>query len=105
MKTLSSCVTRIRVLLSKATLGTNQLPRPSRRKGSGFSLLKRGVPDEDERLQRARFELTKLEGQFFDAAKAVDKLARVRKGDDNISLPSSSEVLNSASVSNRFIRI
>ena len=38
-----------------------------------------GVPDEDEELQRARFELTKLEGQFFDAAKAIDKLARARK--------------------------
>lgn len=29
---------------------------------------------------RARFELTRLETQFFDAAKAVDKLARTRRG-------------------------
>jgi len=28
---------------------------------------------------RARFELTRLEGQFFDTAKAIDKLARSRK--------------------------
>ncbi|KLO10135.1 hypothetical protein SCHPADRAFT_916441 [Schizopora paradoxa] len=64
----------------ESDFGYQPTPRPSKRKGSGFSLLKRGVPDEDEQLQRARFELTKLEGQFFDAAKAVDKLARVRKG-------------------------
>lgn len=68
----------------ESDFGYQPTPRPSKRKGSGFSLLKRGVPDEDERLQRARFELTKLEGQFFDAAKAVDKLARVRKGDCNV---------------------
>jgi hypothetical protein len=28
---------------------------------------------------QARFELTRLEGQFFDAAKAIDKLARARR--------------------------
>jgi len=28
----------------------------------------------------ARFELTRLEGEFFEAAKAVDKLSRARKG-------------------------
>jgi hypothetical protein len=38
------------------------------------------VPDEDEELQLARFELTKLETQFFETAKAVDKLAVARKG-------------------------
>ena len=56
-------------------------PTPSTRKkaAGGFSLIRRGVPDEDEELQRARFELTKLEGQFFDAAKAIDKLAKTRK--------------------------
>lgn len=56
-------------------------PTPNTRKkvGGGFSLIKRGVPDEDEELQRARFELTKLEGQFFEAAKAIDKLAKSRK--------------------------
>ena len=56
-------------------------PTPNTRKkvSTGFSLMKRGVPDEDEELQKARFELTKLEGQFFDAAKAIDKLAKSRK--------------------------
>lgn len=28
----------------------------------------------------ARLALTRLEGEFFDAAKAVDKLSRARKG-------------------------
>ncbi|KAH8113330.1 Vps5 C terminal like-domain-containing protein [Phellopilus nigrolimitatus] len=64
----------------ESDFGYQPMPRNPRRKaGSGFSLIKRGVPDEDETLQRARFELTKLEGQFFDAAKAIDKLSRVRK--------------------------
>ena len=56
-------------------------PRPRRKGGSGFSLMRRGVPDEDEQLQQARFELTKLEDQFVEAAKAVDKLARARKSE------------------------
>ena len=57
-------------------------PTPTTRKkaSSGFSLIRRSVPDEDEELQRARFELTKLETQFFEAAKAIDKLSKVRKG-------------------------
>ncbi|RDB20126.1 Vacuolar protein sorting-associated protein 17 [Hypsizygus marmoreus] len=59
--------------------GYQPTPQPRRKTSSGFSLLKRGVPDEDEELQRARFELTKLEGQFFDTARAVDKLALARK--------------------------
>lgn len=64
----------------ESDFGYQPMPRNPRRKaGSGFSLIKRGVPDEDETLQRARFELTKLEGQFFDAAKAIDKLARSRR--------------------------
>ncbi|KAG8925323.1 Vacuolar protein sorting-associated protein 17 [Tulasnella sp. 417] len=42
-------------------------------------LLKRGSPDEDEEQITARLELTRLEGQFFDATKAVDKLSRARK--------------------------
>ncbi|KAL5508464.1 VPS17 [Sanghuangporus vaninii] len=64
----------------ESDFGYQPMPRHPRKKaGSGFSLLKRGVPDEDETLQRARFELTKLEGQFFDSAKAIDKLARARK--------------------------
>ncbi|EIN10530.1 hypothetical protein PUNSTDRAFT_132620 [Punctularia strigosozonata HHB-11173 SS5] len=63
----------------ESDFGYQPTPRPRRKAGSGFSLIRRGVPDEDEELQRARFELTKLEGQFFDAAKAVDKLTRARK--------------------------
>lgn len=59
--------------------GYQPTPRPRRKTSSGFGLMRRGVPDEDEELQRARFELTKLEGQFFDTAKAVDKLAVARK--------------------------
>jgi len=42
-----------------------------------FGLLKRGVAGGDETLQRARFE---LEWAFFNVAKAIDTLARVRKG-------------------------
>ena len=64
----------------ESDFGYQPTPRSARRKtGSGFSLIKRGVPDEDEGLQQARFELTKLEGQFYDAAKAIDKLSRARK--------------------------
>ena len=61
--------------------GYQPILRPRRKTGSGFSLIKRGVPDEDEVLQRARFELTKLETQFFDAAKAIDKLAVARRSE------------------------
>lgn len=53
--------------------------RPKRKAGAGFSLLRRGVPDEDEELLAARYELTRLETQFFDAAKAIDKLSHARK--------------------------
>ncbi|KAL0949276.1 hypothetical protein HGRIS_009354 [Hohenbuehelia grisea] len=63
----------------ESDFGYQPTPRPRRRASSGFSLIRRGVPDEDEELQRARFELTKLEGQFFETAKAVDKLALARK--------------------------
>ncbi|PFH51397.1 hypothetical protein AMATHDRAFT_142590 [Amanita thiersii Skay4041] len=59
--------------------GYQPIPRPRRKASSGFSLMRRWVPDEDEELQRARFELTKLEGLFFEAAKAVDKLSITRK--------------------------
>lgn len=59
--------------------GYQPTPRPRRKTSSGFSLMRRNVPDEDEELQRARFELTKLEQQFFDTAKAIDKLALGRK--------------------------
>jgi hypothetical protein len=63
----------------ESDFGYQPTPRPRRKTSSGFGLMRRGVPDEDEELQRARFELTKLEGQFFDTAKAVDKLSLTRK--------------------------
>ncbi|KAI0254851.1 Vps5 C terminal like-domain-containing protein [Lactifluus subvellereus] len=59
--------------------GYQPTPRPKRKTSSGFSLIRRHVPDEDEELQRARFELTKMEGQFFDAAKALDRVSLTRK--------------------------
>ncbi|RXW21941.1 hypothetical protein EST38_g3907 [Candolleomyces aberdarensis] len=63
----------------ESDFGYQPTPRPRRKTSSGFSLIRRSVPDEDEELQRARFELTKLETQFFETAKAVDKLAVTRK--------------------------
>ncbi|KAE9409996.1 hypothetical protein BT96DRAFT_912886 [Gymnopus androsaceus JB14] len=63
----------------ESDFGYQPTPRPRRKASSGFGIMRRGVPDEDEELQRARFELTKLEGQFFDTAKAVDKLSLTRK--------------------------
>ncbi|PIL37328.1 hypothetical protein GSI_01021 [Ganoderma sinense ZZ0214-1] len=71
-------------------------PTPSTRKkaSSGFSLIRRGVPDEDEELQRARFELTKMEGQFFDAAKAIDKLARARRSIAGVKAEMGNKLLN-----------
>jgi hypothetical protein len=63
----------------ESDFGYQPTPRQRRKTGSGFALIRRGVPDEDEELQRARFELTKLEGQFFDTAKAIDKIAVARK--------------------------
>ncbi|KAF9076982.1 hypothetical protein BDP27DRAFT_1357740 [Rhodocollybia butyracea] len=49
----------------ESDFGYQPTPRPRRKTSSGFGLMRRGVPDEDEELQKARFELTKLEGQFF----------------------------------------
>ncbi|KIM46319.1 hypothetical protein M413DRAFT_441406 [Hebeloma cylindrosporum] len=63
----------------ESDFGYQPTPRPRRKTTSGFGIIRRGVPDEDEELQRARFELTKLEGQFFETAKSVDKLAVARK--------------------------
>ncbi|KJA29924.1 hypothetical protein HYPSUDRAFT_60769 [Hypholoma sublateritium FD-334 SS-4] len=63
----------------ESDFGYQPTPRPRKKTSSGFGIIRRGVPDEDEELQRARFELTKLEGQFFETAKAVDKLAVTRK--------------------------
>jgi hypothetical protein len=63
----------------ESDFGYQPTPRTKKKSGSTFSLIRRGVPDEDEELQRARFELTKLEGQFFETAKAIDKLSAARK--------------------------
>jgi hypothetical protein len=70
----------------ESDFGYQPTPKPRRKTSSGFSLMRRNVPDEDEELQRARFELTKLEQQFFDTAKAVDKLAITRKSESNVLL-------------------
>ncbi|KAG7096701.1 hypothetical protein E1B28_004115 [Marasmius oreades] len=63
----------------ESDFGYQPTPRTRRKTPSGFGLIRRGVPDEDEELQKARFELAKLEGLFFDSAKAVDKLAVSRR--------------------------
>ena len=63
----------------ESDFGYQPTPRPKRKISSGFSLMRRHVPDEDEELQLARFELTKLEGQFFDSAKALDRVSLARK--------------------------
>lgn len=63
----------------ESDFGYQPTPVTRKKTSSGFSLIRRNVPDEDEELQRARFELTKLETQFFEAAKAIDKLSKVRK--------------------------
>ena len=63
----------------ESDFGYQPTPRPKRKTSSGFSLIRRHVPDEDEELQRARFELTKLEGHFFDSAKALDRVSLTRK--------------------------
>lgn len=63
----------------ESDFGYQPMPRPKRKASTGFSLMRRGVPDEDSELQKARFELTKLEGLFFEAAKAVDRLSISRK--------------------------
>jgi hypothetical protein len=65
----------------ESDFGYQPTPLPRRKMSTGFGLIRRGVPDEDEELQKARFELTKLEGQFFETAKAIDKLAVARKGE------------------------
>ncbi|GJE84355.1 vacuolar protein sorting-associated protein 17 [Phanerochaete sordida] len=63
----------------ESDFGYQPTPVTRKKASGGFSLIRRNVPDEDEELQRARFELTKLETQFFEAAKAIDKLSKVRK--------------------------
>ncbi|OAX44021.1 hypothetical protein K503DRAFT_679743 [Rhizopogon vinicolor AM-OR11-026] len=80
----------------ESDFGYQPTPRPRRKAGSGFGLIRRGVPDEDEVLQRARFDLTKLETQFFDAAKAVDKLAITRKSMAAAHAEMGNKLINSA---------
>lgn len=63
----------------ESDFGYQPTPVTRKKTSSGFSLIRRSVPDEDEELLQARFELTKLETQFFEAAKAIDKLSKVRK--------------------------
>jgi hypothetical protein len=69
----------------ESDFGYQPTPRPRRKTNSGFGLMRRSVPDEDEELQRARFELTKLEGLYFDTAKALDKVSNARKGKNVLS--------------------
>jgi hypothetical protein len=68
----------------ESDFGYQPTPRPRRKTTSGFSLIRRNVPDEDEELLKARYELTKLEGQFFETAKSVDKVAIARKGEHGL---------------------
>ncbi len=65
----------------ESDFGYQPTPVTRKKTSSGFSLIRRSVPDEDEELLQARFELTKLETQFFEAAKAIDKLSKVRKSE------------------------
>ncbi|KAF9534782.1 Vps5 C terminal like-domain-containing protein [Crepidotus variabilis] len=80
----------------ESDFGYQPTPKPRRKTSSGFSLIRRGVPDEDEELQRARFELTKLEGQFFETAKAVDKLVLHRKALANVHSEMGNKLVNVA---------
>ncbi|CDO73745.1 hypothetical protein BN946_scf185015.g73 [Trametes cinnabarina] len=81
----------------ESDFGYQPTPNTRKKAGGGFSLIRRGVPDEDEELQRARFELTRLEAQFFDAAKAIDKLARARKTIAGVKTEMGNKLVNVAS--------
>ncbi|KAG8804901.1 Vacuolar protein sorting-associated protein 17, partial [Serendipita sp. 399] len=63
----------------ESDFGYQPMPRQRRKPASGFSLLSRRPPDEDEQLAQARFELTRLETQYIEVAKSVDKLSQARK--------------------------
>ncbi|KAG9055069.1 Vacuolar protein sorting-associated protein 17 [Serendipita sp. 407] len=63
----------------ESDFGYQPTPRQRRKPASGFGLLSRRPPDEDEQLAQARFELTRLETQYIEVAKAVDKLSQSRK--------------------------
>ncbi|KAL1946505.1 hypothetical protein VTO73DRAFT_14609 [Trametes versicolor] len=81
----------------ESDFGYQPTPNTRKKASGGFSLIRRGVPDEDEELQRARFELTKLEAQFFDAAKAIDKLARARKSIAAVKVEMGNKLVNVSS--------
>ncbi|KAG8903111.1 Vacuolar protein sorting-associated protein 17 [Tulasnella sp. 403] len=55
----------------ESDFGYQPTVRAKRKASSGFHLLKRGAPDEDEELVAARLALTRLEGEFFDVAKGA----------------------------------
>ncbi|KAI0796965.1 Vps5 C terminal like-domain-containing protein [Abortiporus biennis] len=80
----------------ESDFGYQPTPNTRRKASSGFSLIRRGVPDEDEELQKARFELTKLETQFFDAAKAIDRLAKARRSMANVRAEMGNKLVNVA---------
>ncbi|KAH0839842.1 Vps5 C terminal like-domain-containing protein [Lanmaoa asiatica] len=81
----------------ESDFGYQPMPRPRRKTSSGFGLIRRGVPDEDEGLQRARFELTKLETQFFEAAKAIDRLSTTRRSLSTAHAEMANKLINVAS--------
>ncbi|KAF8450625.1 Vps5 C terminal like-domain-containing protein [Boletus edulis BED1] len=81
----------------ESDFGYQPMPRPRRKTSAGFALIRRGVPDEDEGLQRARFDLTKLEAQFFEAAKAVDKLSITRRSLSTAHAEMGNKLINVAS--------
>ncbi|EJU06605.1 hypothetical protein DACRYDRAFT_74130 [Dacryopinax primogenitus] len=47
--------------------------------GGALSILRRNVPDDDKDLANARLDLTRLEMQFSETAKAMDKLSKAKK--------------------------
>ncbi|KAL7413049.1 hypothetical protein BDY24DRAFT_415557 [Mrakia frigida] len=66
----------------ESDFGYNPIPRPKRKAPSSFPLqlpLRKGPHDDDEELASAKFEVAKLDGQFAEAAKSVDKLSKARK--------------------------
>ncbi|KZP00228.1 hypothetical protein CALVIDRAFT_533871 [Calocera viscosa TUFC12733] len=53
--------------------------RIKKKSTGGLSILRRNVPDEDKDLANARLDLTRLEMQFSDTAKAMDRLSKAKK--------------------------
>ena len=58
--------------------------RPRKKASSGFSIFGKGIPDEDKELTSARYELTRLETQFSDVARSIERVSRARKGEQAI---------------------